>query len=155
MKIALATQQGGLEDEISQIVGRTPTFTIVTLENDTISDTEVIQNQFSGARSGAGIQAAQMLSDKGIDGIIGGNFGPNLAKVFNQSGVSMYQYQGGTVKEAIRQLIEGNLTETGGATESAGRGKGPRTGSGGSAGAGRGSGNPGQGKGTNPGTAQQ
>jgi len=130
MKITVATQQGGLDDQVSAIVGRAPTFTVVETSNEEIIDSKVLQNEFSQAQSGAGVQAAQMLAEEGAQAIIGGNFGPNLARVFTQSGVKMYQASGVTTEEAIHQLLRGQLTEASGSTEPPGRGKGRGGGSG-------------------------
>ena len=147
MKVAVATQEGGLEDQVSQIVGRAPTFTIVETSNGEILETKVLQNEFSQARSGAGVQAAQTLVNEGVEAIIGGNFGPNLANVFTQSGTGMYQASGITVKEAVQQLLQGKLSQANGPTGQAGRGKGGRgsgrqssRGQGGGMGSGRGRG---------------
>ena len=124
MKIAAATQQGGLDDKVSAIVGRTPTFTVVETSNEEIIDSKVIQNDFNQAQSGAGIKSAQMLANKGIQAIIGGNFGSNLARVFTESGIKMYQENDLTVEEATHQLLRGELSEAGGSTSPPDRGKG-------------------------------
>ena len=124
MKIAVATQKGGLEDRVSGIVGRAPSFTIVETANEEIINSEVLKNEFSKAQSGAGVQAAQMLANEGIQAIIGGDFGPNLARVFTQSGIKMYQASGLTAEEAVHQLARGELQEAQGATGQPGRGKG-------------------------------
>lgn len=124
MKIAVATQKGGLEDQVSQVVGRAPTFTIVETSNEEIIENKVLKNEFSQARSGAGIQAAQMLVNEGVQAIIGGNFGPNLANVFTQSDIGMYQVSGMTAEEAVYQLLQGKLSKANGPTGQAGRGMG-------------------------------
>ena len=116
MKIALPTKNGGLDDEVSQIFGRAPSFTMVQIEEKEIKDHSVINNQHAQSASGAGVQAAQMLVNEGVQAVIGGNFGPNLASVLNQAGVKLYQFQGGTVSEAVEGLIEDQLQEVSGAT---------------------------------------
>jgi len=148
MKIAVATQKGGLEDRVSEIVGRAPSFTIAETSNEEIINSEVLKNEFSEAQSGAGVQAAQMIAEEGAQAIIGGNFGPNLARVFTQSGIKMYQASGIKTEEAIHQLLRGQLTEASGSTGPPGRGKGRGGGSG--LGRGRQSGQ-GRGGGTGPG----
>lgn len=130
MKLAAATQQGGLSDQISPMVGRAPTFTLVEVEDDKIKDSSVMQNQFAQSASGAGIQAAQMLVNEGIKAILGGNFGPNLAGVFSQAGVQMYQVQGETVENAVKKYLKGELTQVSGATGPAHGGMGMAAGGG-------------------------
>lgn len=128
MKIAVATQQGGRKDQVSQVVGRAPTFTIVDTKDGKITETEIIQNQSAQAKSGAGIQAAQILAEENIQALIGGNFGPNLADVLTQSGIEMYQAQGLTVENAVQKLLQDQLNQATGATGPAGKGKGSRGG---------------------------
>jgi len=146
MKIAVATQEGGLKDQVSGIVGRAPTFTVVETSQEEIIESKVLQNEFSQVASGAGVQAAQMLVNEGIEAIIGGNFGPNLARVFTESRTKMYQASGMTVEQADRSLLNDDHTRAKGATGQPGRGKGrgsgrrqPGGGQGGGMGGGRGS----------------
>lgn len=116
MRVAVATQQGGLSDQVSPMVGRAPTYTLVKLEDDQIKNSSVMRNQFAQSASGAGVQAAQMLVNEGIEVILGGNFGPNLANIFNRAGVEMYQVQGETVESAVNQYLQGELRKATDAT---------------------------------------
>ncbi len=136
MKVAVATQQGGLSDQVSPMVGRAPTFTLVEVEDRKIKNSSVLQNQFAQSASGAGIQAAQMLVNQGIEAIIGGNFGPNLANVFSQAGVKMYQVQGESVENAVNKLAKGELSPAPSATAPGHAGMGMGRGMGGGRGMG-------------------
>ena len=124
MKVAIATTDGGLKSKVSGVFGRAPSFTLVIMENDKVTDEAVIENEFAKSPSGAGIQAAQMLVNEGVNAVIGGNFGPNLANVFNRAGVSMYRFAGGTVEDSIRSLQNGRLQEVSSATGPAHSGMG-------------------------------
>lgn len=86
MKIAVATTQGGLEDVVSPVFGRCPTFTLVDVENGKVVSHEVVQNPYLSAMGGAGIQAAQLVISKGAQAILAGAFGPNATNVFSQGG---------------------------------------------------------------------
>lgn len=123
-KVAVATQQGGLEDQISPVFGRCQTFTIVTTDGEEIRETEVIQNQHAKASSGAGIQAAGMVANKGVQVVIAGNFGPNVASVLNQSGIKMIPASDITVEEVIRKYFNGELQPVTQATSPAKAGMG-------------------------------
>ena len=127
MKIAVATQQGGLEDRVSGIVGRSPSFTIVETYNEEIIDSEILKNELDEAQTGAGVQAAQMLADEGIQAIIGGDFGAKIAREFRQSGIKMYRATGITAEEAVHQMIRGQLPEVQDGTGRGERGKGTRS----------------------------
>ncbi len=108
MKIAVTTNKGGLEDDISAVMGRCAKFTIVEVEGQEIKKTEVLDNQLASAMGGVGIQAAQFLANQGVEVVISGNFGPNAFNILNQAGVKMVQAQG-NVKEAVLKYAKGEL----------------------------------------------
>lgn len=112
MKIAVATTKGGLEDVVSPVFGRCQTYTMVEVDNKKIKDAKVMQNQYAGAASGAGIQAAQLVMSEGARTVIAGNFGPNASTIFNQSGVEMVRVQGISVQEAITKYLNKELAST-------------------------------------------
>jgi len=110
MKIVVATTAGGLDDTVSPVFGRSPTFTIVDVEGKKIKNSSVIQNQYAGAMGGAGIQAAQTVINQGAKAVIAGNYGPNASMVFNQAGVEMVSAQGISVRDAVSKYLEGELS---------------------------------------------
>lgn len=132
VRIAVATQNGGLEDQVSQVFGRCQTYTFVNAEGDEVQGSEVSQNQYANATGGAGIQAAGFVANQGADAVISGNFGPNVASVFNQSGVEIVTASGMTVREAVQSYLDGDLQAVTQATSQ------PMSGSGGGRGMGRG-----------------
>jgi len=140
VKIAVATTQGGLEDVVSPVFGRCPTFTLVDVENGKVVSHEVVQNPYLSAMGGAGIQAAQLVISKGAQAILAGAFGPNATNVFSQGGVQTIPAQG-TVKEKVLEFAAGRLAPAAGPTAAAFAGRG--MGTGGGMGMGRGMGMPG------------
>ena len=145
MKICIATNQGGLEDQVSPVFGRCPTFTFVDVEDKEIKNVEVIPNEFAGAMGGAGIQAAQLVANKGANVVIAGNYGPNAYPILNQAGISVVSAQG-NVKDVIMKHVNGELPEITQSTAprfggmGMGRGGGRGMGRGGGRGMGRGGG---------------
>lgn len=145
MKVCVATNQGGLKDQLSQFFGRCQTFTFVEVEGEDIKDTNVIQNQFASARGGAGIQAAQLVVNEGAEVVIAGNFGPNAFSILNQGGVKTIATQGG-VRDAVMRFAKGQLKPTIQSTtprfkgKGLGMGRGMGTGRGAGMGTGRGMG---------------
>jgi predicted Fe-Mo cluster-binding NifX family protein len=109
MKIAVSTTKGGLDDEVCQIFGRCPSFTLVEVADKEIGKTEVIPNPGAQAGGGAGISAAQALIDSGADALISGNCGPNAIGVLQDSGIKAYAATG-TVKSAVEALLAGELS---------------------------------------------
>ena len=110
MRICIATNQGGLEDQVFPVFGRCPTFTFVDMEDKEIKNVEVIPNEFAGAMGGAGIQAAQLVANKGANVVIAGNYGPNAYPILNQAGISVVSAQG-NVKEVVMKHVNGELPE--------------------------------------------
>ncbi|MDI6889164.1 MAG: NifB/NifX family molybdenum-iron cluster-binding protein [Methanocellales archaeon] len=109
MKIVVATTVGGLDDTVSLVFGRCPTFTVVNVEGKKIKNSSVIRNQYAGAMGGAGIQAAQLVVNQGAKAVIAGNYGPNASMVFNQAGVEIVSAQGISVRDAVKKYLEGEL----------------------------------------------
>ena len=102
MRIAIATNSGGLEDVVSSVFARAPTFTIVDVENGEIKDVRVMQNPAAMAGGGAGIQASQILVNEGVQAVIAGNFGPNASGVLAQAGIAMISMPGVKVEDAVK-----------------------------------------------------
>ena len=102
MRIAIATNSGGLDDVVSSVFARAPTFTIVDVENGEIKDVRVMQNPAAMAGGGAGIQASQILVNEGVQAVIAGNFGPNASGVLAQAGVAMISMPGIKVEDAVK-----------------------------------------------------
>lgn len=109
MKILVATQsKGGLDDLVSPVFARAPTFTIVEVENKEIKKTEVETNTAASGFSGVGIQAAQFAASKGINVVIAGNFGPNASMVLSQAGIKVSPgFSGMKAKEAVENYLKG------------------------------------------------
>ncbi len=109
MKIAVTSQGKTLESEIDPRFGRAQYIILIDGDNDNF---EVIDNSAKLATGGAGIQAAQALSDKGIEVLITGNVGPNAIRGLKASGVKVYTGASGLVKDAFKAYKEGKLDST-------------------------------------------
>ena len=108
MKIIVATNRGGLEDDVSPVFGRCQTFTIIEAEGSEIKNVEVVPNQFANAVHGAGIQAGQWVVSQKAKAVIAGNFGPNVSSILQQAGIEMIVAQG-KVKEVVEKYLRGEL----------------------------------------------
>ncbi|MBN2518624.1 MAG: NifB/NifX family molybdenum-iron cluster-binding protein [Candidatus Altiarchaeota archaeon] len=108
MKIAVATNKGGLDDNVFPNFGRCTSFTILEVEGADIKNVQVVQNEFSAAGGGSGIRTAQFLADQGVEAVIAGNFGPNAFGILNQAGIRMVQGQG-VVRDAVAAFAKGEL----------------------------------------------
>jgi predicted Fe-Mo cluster-binding NifX family protein len=129
MKIAVSATEKDLDCQTDPRFGRCQYFIFIDPET---MEFEALENEGLTASGGAGIQAAQMVAQKGANTLITGNLGPNAASALSASGVKVYLVPGGTVKEVVEGYRTGSLREAGGATVS------PHFGMGGGPGMGRG-----------------
>jgi len=133
LKVAVSATGTDLEAQVDPRFGRCQYLVIV--DTDTM-EFEVTMNSSASAMSGAGIQTAQTVADKGVQAVITGNVGPNAYQVLSSAGVRIFIGAFGTVREAIESFKNGQLRE---ATTPgpAGKGMGPGMGMGGGMGRGR------------------
>jgi predicted Fe-Mo cluster-binding NifX family protein len=111
MRVAISTTGEDLSSPVSPVFGRCPAYIFV--DTDTL-EFEAVSNQAVSAPGGAGIQAAQMVTEQGAEAVITGNVGPNAFNVLSSAGVQIYLTQGGTVQQAVEALKAGQLQSLGG-----------------------------------------
>ena len=129
MKIAISSTGKDLDAQIDPRFGRCQYF--IFLDPETM-EFEAAENQGGAAMGGAGVQAAQLVAQKGVTALITGNLGPNAASALSASGIKVYLVPGGTIKEVAEAYKSGTLKEISGATVA------PHFGMGGGRGMGRG-----------------
>jgi predicted Fe-Mo cluster-binding NifX family protein len=113
MKIAVSSTGKDLDSQIDPRFGRCQYFIFVDPET---MEFEVAENVGLMASGGAGVQAAQLVTQKGATALITGNLGPNAASALSASGMKVYLVPGGTVKEMIEAYQSGTLQEASGPT---------------------------------------
>ena len=136
MKIAISSTEPNPDARVDLRFGRCRCFAIVDVDADTY---DYIDNEAAALGGGAGLQAAQMLADAGVNAVITGNIGPNASSVLEAAGIKTYLCNSGTVREVLQQYRNGLLAESSGHTVSSHFGNGG-LGRGGGAGMGRGMG---------------
>lgn len=144
MKIAISASGDGMDAMVDPRFGRCAYFIIAETEGDEIKSHEAMENTSTQAMRGAGIAAAQLVANKGVQAVISGNIGPNAFNVLSQTGIKIFTCSSGiTVKGAIQKYLKGELEETAvtvGPGFGFGRGRGGGRGAGGGRGRGLGSG---------------
>jgi len=113
MKIAISSTGKDLDCQIDPRFGRCQYFIFIDPET---MEFEALDNEGLTAMGGAGVQAAQLIAQKGANTLITGNLGPNAASALSASGIKVYLVPGGTVKEVIEGYKAGSLREANGAT---------------------------------------
>jgi predicted Fe-Mo cluster-binding NifX family protein len=121
MKIAVTSTGMDLDAPTSPVFGRCPAYVLVDTET---LQFEAVANPALSAPSGAGIQAAQLLVERGAQAVVTGNVGPNAFNVFQAAGLPIYLFGAGTVREAVEAFKAGELQSVAGANVQAGTGMG-------------------------------
>ena len=113
MKIAISATGKDLDSQIDPRFGRCQYFIFVDPET---MEFEAVENQGLTAMGGAGVQAAQLVVQKGVNALITGNLGPNAASALSASGIKVHLVSGGTIREVTEAFKAGKLQEASGAT---------------------------------------
>jgi predicted Fe-Mo cluster-binding NifX family protein len=108
MKIAIAASGNSLDADFAPRFGRSAYFVVVDSETE---EWTALPNPGMGAGGGAGVQAAQVISNSGAQVAIGPNFGPNAFNALRAAGITMYSARGGSVRDVLAQYKAGQLPE--------------------------------------------
>ncbi len=106
MKIAVTAQGPTLDSLVDPRFGRAPYYILVDTET---MQFESLENPYVQALSGAGIQAAQLVVNKGAEAVLTGSCGPNSFQVLQSAGVKVLVGVVGKVKEAVERFKKGEL----------------------------------------------
>lgn len=107
MKIAISATKPSIEAPTDQRFGRCPFFIIV--EPDTMS-IESVENQTATLGSGAGIQAARLLAEKGVSTVLTGNCGPNAWDTLTAAEIEVFVGCSGSVSDVIEKFKAGEFS---------------------------------------------
>jgi predicted Fe-Mo cluster-binding NifX family protein len=137
MKIAVSATAPQLDADVDPRLGRCQYFLIVDTES---MEFEAIENPAIMAPGGAGIQAAQLIAEKGAEAVITGNCGPNAFQVLSAAGVPVFVGAPGSVRDVVEAYKKGKLSPIAAASTGPGAGMRGGMGRGGGMGGGRGGG---------------
>jgi predicted Fe-Mo cluster-binding NifX family protein len=120
MKYAISATGNTPESPIDPRFGRAPWFIVIESETGEIVST--IDNRAAAeAAHGAGINAAAMMAESGVNAVVTGRVGPKAQAVLEQAGIKIIDnVKGDTVANIIA-----SLTETGSSAQNTGGGNGP------------------------------
>ena len=109
MKIAITSQGTELTAALDPRFGRTKYFIVADTES---GEYEVVDNaQNLNAAQGAGIQAAQNVSNLGVEAVVTGNVGPNAFRTLDAAEVKVFLCSGQTVQQALDGFKGGELEQ--------------------------------------------
>jgi len=104
MKLAITSTGQDLESNVDERFGRCSYFIIYDTETDKF---DAVSNESAMASGGAGIQAAQLVKDKGVEVVLTGNVGPNAMSGLNTAKIKVATGVTGTIKQAIEKYQNG------------------------------------------------
>jgi predicted Fe-Mo cluster-binding NifX family protein len=104
MKLCISSTQNDLDASVDPRFGRCQYFLFVNTET---MDFEAVGNPAFVAGGGAGVQAAQLVVNKGADVVITGNVGPNAFQALLSAGLKIVTGAQGTVKDVIESFKKG------------------------------------------------
>jgi predicted Fe-Mo cluster-binding NifX family protein len=110
MKLCVSATGTDLEATVDSRFGRCQYFLFVDSET---MDFESVGNPAFTAGGGAGIQAAQLVVNKGAVIVLTGNVGPNAFQALQAAGIKIVTGISGTVKEAVEKFKKGEVQFTG------------------------------------------
>lgn len=111
MKVAVSANEPSLDAAVEPRFGRCPCFVIVDTDS---MGCDAAQNDSAALASGAGIQSAQALAEKGVQAVLTGNCGPNAYQTLSAAGIAVVTGCRGTVRQAVEQFQAGRLQASGG-----------------------------------------
>jgi predicted Fe-Mo cluster-binding NifX family protein len=109
MKICVSASAGSLDADVDPRFGRCQYFVIVDSKTMEFS---AILNDSTNAAHGAGIQAAQTVTNMGVKVVLTGNVGPNAFNVLSATGIKIVTGVSGSVRDAVEKYKNGQLQET-------------------------------------------
>ncbi len=92
------------------------------VEGEKTKGTEIIQNPGFSAGSGAGVQAAQAVVNRGCNVVIAGAIGPNAFQVLSMAKLDVEECPEITVQKAIEEYLLGKLKHLSGNGRDSGKG---------------------------------
>jgi predicted Fe-Mo cluster-binding NifX family protein len=114
MKVILTTVVPNIESEVDPRFGRGAHLLVVDLDT---MEWQAHPNPGASASGGAGIQAAQFVTEHKAEAVISGDFGPHAFEALKAADVRMYLFgDSRTVQDVIARFKSGQLKQIGAAT---------------------------------------
>jgi len=110
MKVMIPVSGPGLQFPVDPRFGRAPYYAVVDTENP--DNAEVFPNPYAFYPSAAGIAAAQLAIQRGVQAVVAPAVGPNASMVLMSAGIRIIPSFGGIARDLVVQLKEGKIPQT-------------------------------------------
>ena len=124
MKVAISVKENQLDAAVDPRFGRCAH--LIVVDTDTMEIVGGGRNEYADAAGGAGTQTAQWVIQLGAEALLTGNLGPNAFNVIKAGKIRMFTGVSGTARDAVKEFLDGKLTETHAATSPRHAGMGRR-----------------------------
>ena len=123
MRIAVSADTNqGLESQVAHHFGRCPFFALVEVEDNQIESVSVIDNPFyAGHEPG---QVPGFINEQKADVMLSGGMGGRAIQFFSQFGIKPATGASGTVENAVKCYLDGQLSGASSCAESEAHGHG-------------------------------
>ena len=101
MKLCISAAGKDISARVDTAFGRAPFFLIIDTET---LDVKVVENPAATSGHGAGIAAAQIVSDKGVDAVLSGYIGPNAFNGLQAAGIRIFE--GAAENDTVRDALD-------------------------------------------------
>ncbi|MDN5357095.1 MAG: hypothetical protein PWR17_264 [Candidatus Methanomethylophilaceae archaeon] len=108
MKIIVPVEKGSENSDIGESLGRAPYYLLFDTENRVA---EYLENPVADSPSGAGVGAAQTITDSGADVLLTLRCGDRAYEVLREAGIKVFLALSGKAEFSIEAYLEGNLSE--------------------------------------------
>ncbi len=108
MRIAIPTKgDKGIEDVVSDVFGRSESFTIIDIIDGSIHSVEVVKNPAASYKHGAGPIVVKMLADMEVTAVTAREFGLGASTLLDQNNIKKCKVKADIpVKEAIKTVLK-------------------------------------------------
>ncbi|MGD8353981.1 MAG: NifB/NifX family molybdenum-iron cluster-binding protein [Pseudomonadota bacterium] len=107
MKVAVTSMGPDLDSDVDERFGRARYILLVDLESENL---EVIDNENNAeAIQGAGIQAAQEVSERGAEWVLTGHVGPKAFQALSTASIKIGTGATGTVRDTLKRYKNGDF----------------------------------------------
>lgn len=106
MKIAIPVNKESMDGGVCLSFGRAPYFLIYDMDSE---KSNFITNAAAESQGGAGIKAAQLIVDNGVEALITPRCGKNAADVLNAAEIKLYNIKSDSVEDNIKAFADKEL----------------------------------------------
>ncbi|RUM47677.1 MAG: dinitrogenase iron-molybdenum cofactor biosynthesis protein [Desulfocapsa sp.] len=100
MKIAISAVEGSLDSQVDPRFGRAAWFLLIETETGELYET--VDNSIGKeAAHGAGISAAALVADKGVQAVLTGRVGPKAVPVLEKANVQIINNIRGSIRDVV------------------------------------------------------